>query len=406
MNHCEISEHINLASNWLSQSGIRNSAQNTPIFGSFNRQYDCTHKTYDLVYNEITGYGISTLVYLYLYTGNQQHLQMAIEAADYLLSIQCLDSTLEEYGGIPHSLSLDGSQCNQQYYTFDNAMCLQGLIDLYILTNNERYLNGSSLIADWLLIMQIANGSFLAMYDAETKLKEHPSQLFAGDQGCLHAKHAIGLLKLADASGSNKYDESAKKVCDWVLSLQRENGAFWANPSRRYVFTHAHCYATEGLLYAYHILERDEFLQAALKAGEWLLQAQKSDGALLKNYSDKTVRIHRRIMKSFSATRVTDATSQVVRIWCILYSLTGDKKFLEGAKRAIAFLTTMQCLDSSDAGMRGGFYYQITKSPFRKTFSNIMPAWCTMFALQAMYYYQMMKQEGRKSVGQFIQELF
>ena len=406
MNHCEISEHINLASNWLSQSGIRNSNQNTPIFGSFNRQYDCTHKTYDLVYNEITGYGISALVCLYLYTDNQQYLRMAFEAADYLLSIQCLDSTLEEYGGIPHSLFLNGSQCNQQYYTFDNAMCLQGLIDLYTLTNNKQYLKGSSLVADWLITMQIADGSFLAMYDAETKLKEHPSQLFAGDRGCLHAKHAIGLLKLADASGSNKYTERARKVCDWVLSLQRENGAFGANPDRRYVFAHAHCYATEGILYAYYALERNEFLQAALKAGEWLLQAQKSNGALLKNYSDKTVRIHRRIIKSFSATRVTDATSQAVRIFCILYGLTGDNKFLEGAQRAITFLTTMQCLDSPDVNMRGGFYYQITKSPFRRTLSNIMPAWCTMFALQAMYYYQIMKQEGRQSTEKFFHELF
>ena len=406
MNHCEISEHINLTSNWLSQSGIRNSNQNTPIFGSFNRQYDCTHKNYDLVYNEITGYAISTLVCLYLYTGNQQYLQMAIKAADYLLSIQCLDSTLEEYGGIPHSLSLDGSQCNQQYYTFDNAMCLQGLVDLYNLTNNKQYLKGSLLIADWLLTMQIADGSFLAMYDAETTLKEHPSQLFAGDRGCLHAKHAIGLLKLADACGNKKYTDSAQKVCDWVLSLQREDGAFWANPERRYVFTHAHCYATEGLLYAYYALERDEFLQAALKAGEWLLAAQKNDGALVKTYSDKTVRFHRRIMKSLSATRVTDATSQAVGIWCILYSLTKDNTFLEGAQRAITFLTTMQCLDSPDANMKGGFYYQITQSPFRRTLSNIMPAWCAMFALQAMYYYQMIQHEGCNSVGQFIQELF
>lgn len=52
--------------------------------------------------------------------------------------------------------------------------------------------------------MQNEDGSFLAFYDAETGIRYHKWHKFHGDNGCLHVKNALGLLKLAEISNDEK----------------------------------------------------------------------------------------------------------------------------------------------------------------------------------------------------------
>ena len=102
--------------------------------------------------------------------------------------------------------------------------------------------------------------------------------------------------------------------------------------------SHAHCYANEGLLFAYHELGTERYLESVWKAGEWLLRIQNRDGSINMEYKRRWWRMGRRMTEKIFPRRVTDATAQAMRIWLILFYLDGDPRFLYASHRAERFL--------------------------------------------------------------------
>lgn len=381
----DINNTLELAIHWLTKSGIINTNRRIRAYGGINQGYDCKRKQYSFVYSEITGYAISMFLNLYRWMRDEEYLKMACEAADYLLSLQCTDESKTERGGILHSLSLPDMEKKNQYYSFDTAMCLQGLVDLYVVTKQKQYYDASVMIGKWLVNkMQMDDGAFLAMYDAETGEMYHAGGFFDADKGCLHAKHAIGLLKLYEITKEQAYLESAKKVCDWVLSLQADDGAFWANIVRRYVFTHAHCYATEGLLYAYWKLKDERYLDAVQKSADWLMCVQGMRGAINRDFKNH-LSVARFLSSKVLPLKAVDATAQATRIWCTLFHLQKEIKYLKASEKAVKFLQSMQCINSSDSNAIGGFYYHHVGGMKIK---KILYTWCAMFTVAALWWFQ------------------
>lgn len=360
---------------WLTHSGLRQAGQDEAT-GGVNQGYDWRERRYPFVYSEITGYAVSQFVIAHRWTGDSTYLDYAQQAAQFIIRVQAPASDLNTRGAIAHGLSLPDLKLLCQYYSFDAAMCLQGLLDLYAVRPDSTLLSASRAMGDWLIDrMQQPDGSFLAMYDAETNNDKHIGPLFFDDGGCLHGKHAIGLLKLYTATQETRYADAARRVCDWVLSLQDADGAFRANERVQEIFSHPHCYTTEGLLYAYYVLREDRYLDAARRAGQWLLESQQSDGALEVAYR-RSVPLRQRIRALVQPPHVTDATSQSIRIWLSLNALTPSETYITASRNAAAFLRRLQCLDSRDPNMVGGFYFHPRHS--------MMFAWCAMFAVTAL----------------------
>lgn len=381
-------EHINSAIKWLTKSGVRNNDKTKLSFGGINNGYDCSIKEHPFVYSEITGYAISTFLNIYKWTERGEYLQYAEDAAKYLLRIQCLEKTKEEYGAIPHSLTLPQLKIAKKYWSFDNAVVLQGLANLYTITKDEQLYEACIKIGGWLVNhMQSEDGSFLSMYDAEKGIKNHEWWEFHGDNGCLHIKNAIGLLKLSEITKDTKYENAAKKVCNWGMKLQDKDGIFWANLKKKYVFTHAHCYVNEGYLYAYLILKDSKYLEICKKSGEGLTKLQNNDGSLYRIYKNR-ISIWRATRERIYPWKATDATAQAVRIWLILYKITNDEKYLNGAQKGISFLKGMQYLTPKDDNMIGGFYYQCNDSFRMRKVSSNMFTWCTQFSINAFYAFE------------------
>jgi len=363
---------VELALDWLVHSDVRQTG------GGINQGYNWRLRSYPFIYSEITGYAVSAFVDAYRWTGDKNYVTLARESADFLLRIQCLAEEDAVRGAIAHSLSLPGMELQQRYYSFDAAMCLQGLLDLDDIAPAPDLQKSAQAIGDWLLErMQQENGAFLSLYDAETGQWQHRGDNFFDDGGCLHAKHAIGLLKLGRVTGEQRYRLAAKQVCDWMLGLQDKDGAFRASERVRQVVSHAHCYATEGLLFAHDVLGTEHYLEAARRAGKWLLRVQNRDGSINIAYKRRWWRMGRRITEKLFPRRVTDATAQAIRIWLILYYLDGDDGFLDACYKAEGFLRKMQCTNSSDRSAMGGFYFWPGHP--------IMFTWCTMFAINALY---------------------
>jgi len=389
--------NISAAIKWLSESDILNKDKQKPSFGGVNNGYFWKEKKYQYVYNEITGYAINAFINLYKWLGNEKYLQYAKNAADYLISLQAKDNNTFEYGAIFHSLTLPDLKNVKNYYSFDNSIILHGMINLYKMTNEKEYHDVCLDIGNWLLKMQKGDGSFYSYYDAENKIIDHEYDEFFFDNGCLHIKNSIGLMFLNHISDTTRYYDAGLKICNWGERLLEKDGIFWVNPRKKYVFTHSHCYATEGYLYAYYLSKKQEYLNIAQKAGEALIALQNHDGSLYRSYKNK-ISMKRWMNEKYKLSvrtwmnekkypwKTIDATAQASRIWTLLYSINKEKKFLEPAKKAIEFITKNQALDTDDENMFGGFYYQSCDNYGKNELKleKGMYTWCTQFSLSAL----------------------
>lgn len=369
---------VSLALNWLASSGIRCADSNSAAQGGVNQGYNWRARRYPFVYSEITGYAVSTFSNAYRWTGNEGYVGLAQQAADFLLRAQGSVKPAHLRGAIPQGLSLPELQPGHHYYSFDAAMCLQGILDLNRVKPSSQVVASAEAIGNWLLQqMQREDGSFRSVLSTESdQSPETPDNVF-GDGGCLHAKHAIGLVKLGQLTGDSRYIVGAERVCDWVLGLQDEDGAFRATEKLSQVVSHPHCYATEGLLFAYSTLGIERYRDAARKASQWLLNVQNRDGSINIEYKRNWHHMGRRVVEKWFPRRVTDATAQAVRIWLALYYLDNDPRYLDGCRRADSFLTSMQCTSDADRNRAGAFYFWPGHP--------VMFAWCTMFALHALH---------------------
>jgi len=189
---------------------------------------------------------------------------------------------------------------------------------------------------------------------------------FFGDGSCIHAKNAIAFLELHAMTGREQFREAADRACRYTLSLQDADGAFWSRPDRSGVFTHAHCYACEGLLFAGHALGEARYTAAAGRGIEWLADTQGSDGAWLASH--KTAWSLRGTLESIRRPRSSDAAAQAAR----LFSLTAPR-YEQNRRSALQFL--MGCQKSN-----GAFSYQRTTFGY----THQLYTWCAQFAIQAL----------------------
>jgi uncharacterized protein YyaL (SSP411 family) len=388
--------NIDAAIKWLSESDIINKDEQKPSFGGINNAYLWKDKTYQFVYNEITGYAINVFINLYKWQDKKKYLQYSKNAVDYLIRFKEKDSNKFEYGAISHSLTLPDLKNVKNYYSFDNAIILHGMINFYKMTNEKKYYDACLDIGNWLLKMQKEDGSFYSYYDARNKIIDHEYDQFWFDNGCLHIKNAIALMYLSHISDNKHFYEAGLKICNWGKRLLGRDGIFWVNPRKKYVFTHAHCYAVEGYLHAYYLSKRQDYLKIAKKAGEALIALQNQDGSLYRIYKNKMTMkrndenyrssVLRWINEKKYPWKTVDATAQAYRIWILLYSLESEEKFLKPAKKAIDFIIKNQVLDTNDQNMMGGFHYQFCDK-FEKNelkLSNEMYTWSTQFSLSAL----------------------
>lgn len=379
------------AINWLIRSDIRNKNLSEPNYGGFNSGYNLRKKSYSLVYCEITGYAISLLTNLYHLEKNRDFLEFARDAGRFLLAMQYKGTNKKISGAFPQGYSFLQKDIVYDFYSFDTAVCISALVDLFKETGEQKFFASAKIAGEWLINqMQYGDGAFKAMYNFNAQDFSKIKKWF-GDRGCLHAKNAIGLLKLFDVTGDASFKVSATEVCDWVLHLQKGNGAFVATEGELYVFTHAHCYATEGLLYAHLSLNNQKYLDAALESGKWLIQAQNTDGSLYRYY----------YKNSFIPIKMTDATSQALRIWLILYHLTREKDYLDAAQKSAKFLINMQCQKKNDPNAFGGLFYQSHAVWKFRYIYPLINAWPTMFAIHALYGLKNLDKSGYEKMGVF-----
>ena len=372
----KVDSSVKDAVNWLVNSGIQNmDAGKRDIYGSFNAWYEQDTGIYPFVYSENTGYMLTMMCYLWDRYGKEEYLKRGKLAGDWLLNM-----VHESNGGFRCLYPLNPSRFDfkkEQMYAFDNGIILNGLVNLYRATKEEKYLVAAVTVADWLVYSaQKPSGAFYPIYQlVDGKFFESDKE-WSTISGSYHVKIAIGLLNLYDLSHKKKYLDSAIKICDFALSCQNASGRYISYLSRGGTNAHPHCYSGEGLWVAGTVLEREDYLESSARGVQWLLDMQSEDGFVPRLFLDDRPIYNERL----------DIISQTLRLSMIHMS---EKRVPLSNKNKIELLLShiirYQARDAKDAKADGGFYFgKSSKGDREMPHVNL---WVSAFAIQALNAY-------------------
>jgi rhamnogalacturonyl hydrolase YesR len=355
-------KNIDLVKNWILNSGIQNIEKEDKINGGFNGWFDPINKKYPFVYSEITGYGITTLLYMYEKTKNEKLLKRAKLATNWLKNIAFSN------GGFKTRYFISKKSFkNNNIFIFDTGMILFGIINLYKTTKEQTYLDFSKKIGNFLISCQKSDGLFHAIFNSENKQFVNTKEKWSTQSGSYHAKIAMGMIELFEATKNEKYKKSAEYICDVALKFQKENGRFSTFNEKDETHLHPHCYSTEGLLYAGLKLKNEKYIKSSLKATKWALSQQLENGGIPFYFKEHPVQIER-----------IDILAQTLRLGCILKNIgllkNHDKKIKNLKNHLLKFQSE-----------NGGFIFGYDYTGEKKEHIN---SWCSMFAYQALDIYE------------------
>jgi len=355
-------------------SGIQNVDIDPSINGSYNAWFDSDTGGYPYLYSEICGYLITLMCYFHNLKEEKEYIKNGKNTGDWLLH------TTYESNGAFRCLFTQGNSSIYDYkegqmYSFDNGVIVNGLMNLYRLTKNEKYLAAAVTTSDWLIMSaQEPAGLFKPVYDIERERFFESDKEWSMSSGSYHAKIAIGLLNLYDLTENKKYLDAVIKVCDITLGYQVSSGRYISFLSRGGTNAHPHCYTAEGLWAAGKYLNREDYLQSSTKSIKWLLDSMNNDGLIPRLYFDDQAIYYERI----------DALSQTVRMAIIHISEKRlEESYLNHCEKIISVILKYQVTDGNKNEL-GGFHWGKTSKGEKMNHAN---SWVTAFSIQSLQLY-------------------
>ena len=336
------------------------------------------------LFSEVTGYAIRDLLLLYFITGESRYLSKAIKASDWLMGAACNeDGWIRTRYYFERDEDIDlrlDSFAGGNIFSFDNGICLGGLVALYETIKGEaarapELMEHARILAEKidvlagnLVALVDEDGSIPAIFDPKGSELRFENPRWSQQRGSFHSKIAASLAELYAPTLEAKYADAARLMCRFAISQQREDGRF-VTDARGYTQLHPHCYSAEGLLRVGLILKEEEFIASARRATEWALR-QCSGGSIAQEIGDTP------LPRSYHRT---DALAQVLG----LASQMLQAGILEEDRwEAVSELAcTVLAMKDPDRGyFRYGFYEDGEES---KTLSY----WTNMFAFHNLLEY-------------------
>ncbi len=355
-------KNIQQAKNWLLSSCIQNiegiqDLDGTNLTGSFNCWFDLDNNSCPFAYSEITGYAITTLLFLHSLEENEDLLKRAKAAADCLISLKKQEVFPSIFSLTHHNFK----HREELTYTFDIGMILNGLVNISKTTKEEKYLQESKKIADFFVRIQKENGSLPAIYNLIEDKFEDTNETWSTHSGSYHAKNSIGLIHLYDITKDQKYKNTATKLCNYALTQQKENGRFISHVEGG-TNLHPHCYSAEGLLCTGIYLNKQDYIDSAVKATEWILKNEKDN------------KIPRIYTTTFNYNQRNDVLAQSLRLTIFLQKMGYLQEYKNKTIKLLKSLIEFQ-------HEQGGFMFGLDTNGNKLNHIN---TWTTMFALQTL----------------------
>ncbi len=215
------------------QSGIQEPS------GGVARYYLAAEKRNLPVSTEITGYFISSLVYLFERTQREEYLAAAIRAAQFLTRQahnRELKITPFEMG--PHAPA----------YFFDCGIIVRGLLAAYEITREAEYLE-TAMECGTSMGQYFRNGKHLHPILEMPSLNPFPYEpRWSREPGCLQLKSAMAWYNLHQVCGDNQFQRWYEQALEVALETHNSFLPGNDNPEKVMDRLHAYSYFLEGML--------------------------------------------------------------------------------------------------------------------------------------------------------------
>jgi hypothetical protein len=362
------------AGQWLLDSGIQNNDKGSLAFGGVNAWYDLLHDEYPFIYGEITGYAINSYLHFHQLTGDEAYLAAARKAAGWIIANRIQPSGLV-LNRLNH-IEVLTPYFKEWFFTFDQWMIVYGLAELHSVTKDLLYLQHAEEIALFLIENTVSEaGAFYPIFDQETQKAFEQDDKWSRQSGGFHAKGLMGLLKLYDLTQKEIYLTTAKSLQEWTLDSQQNTGRFVTQDNERSSHLHPYLYTLEGLLYFAIHESCEKTLNAVEKSAKWILDYQNQRGGFSAYF----------VKNEFLPYERVDINAQFLRVAAILSSCGRLKDETDKLAKVARYLENYQILSGNQ---KGGFFYGQEETGQMHYCVN---AWVTMFAAQALSYYESVK---------------
>lgn len=354
-----LEERIKMSEEWLLKSGIQADD------GGFYAWQDMNDKSHPYLYSEITGYAITTLCFLYAITGNNIFIEKAKKAANWIEN-----EAMDQSGGILTRKYLKDSVEHYSFergniYSFDCAMAVFGILKLYSITKDAKYLELCEKVINFLNNKMLkADGLYYPVFDTKKNGPEEGFNKWSTQSGSFHCKLALMLCEFASLKKDPSYNAIAKRLIEASVDLFCKDNRFITNIRDDSSHLHPYSYTLEGMLYYSYMTKDGSYRDAAEKVFRKLISFQYPDGGFPTQVSADR--------KSDIAYQRSDMQAQILRLSYFMDGKFDREKLLE---RLLSF-------QSMTGDCKGGFLFGTDHDGTVKRHSN---TWCSMFALQALY---------------------
>jgi hypothetical protein len=327
------------AGRWFLQSGIQEADGGVARY----RRTDL-HKNAP-VSTEITGYAVSTLVYLYERTSQDRYRDAAVKAAHYLTRVAWDESSFT----FPFELGSDKA------YFFDIGIIIRGLLAAHRMTGEAEFHDVAHRAALSLAFDFLGEGVFHPIISLPEKQPLLHEPQWSREPGCYQLKAALAWHDLGDPQADRVFES----VVAYALATHEAFLPGTPDPEKVMDRLHAYGYFLEALL---AVQERPE-VRKALAEG-----------------IGRTANYLREISPRFERS---DVCAQLLRVRLIAHHL-GAVPLDETAAREEVFRLRAYQFEDTDPALDGGFWFG-RKGGELLPYSNPVS---TAFGLQALALWQ------------------
>jgi uncharacterized protein YyaL (SSP411 family) len=307
-------------------------------------------------YPETTGYIIPTLIAFGRRHNDRKAIDAVIRAAGFLLGIQ------RPPGG------WQGGRVNENKpeIVFNTGQVIRGMIAVYELTGEEKYLESACRAGDWLCAVQHPEGYW----------KTHA---LMAEARVYDTFVDVPLLDLYRITGEKRYRDAAVINLDWVTDFQMKDNGWFRNCDNTVKHNdrpilHTIAYTLDGLVDSGNLLNEPKYIRAAEKGAIALRDIYLDTGRLNGRYDQEW---------QGSEYLICTGGAQMSAVWIKMFLISKDDRYLQAAGRMNSLLVKIQQRGPSErehtrGAIPGSFPLWGRYEPFA------FPNWATKFFCDAL----------------------
>ncbi|MBI1790687.1 MAG: hypothetical protein HYR60_24420 [Acidobacteria bacterium] len=229
---------VNRAGRWLLQSGIQEPS------GGVARYYRADLQENRLVSTEITGYAISSLVYLHALTQDGAY-RAAAHRAGLFLTRTAWNAKLQAFP-FEHD---ETAPAGEYAYFFDSGIIVRGLLSLWRLTREREFLDVAAACGRAMAAAFAADdGAYHPILKLPSKEPLPREPRWSRSPGCYQLKAAMAWYELFEATGEAAFERAYNQALDFALRTQESFLPGSEDSFQVMDRLHAYGYFLEGLL--------------------------------------------------------------------------------------------------------------------------------------------------------------